>query len=254
VAGYRIYRNGALVGASATNTYADTGVQPAASYSYYTIAYDAAGNSSAASGTVTITTPPADAGPPDIFSDGIEGGTLSAWTAATNMVVETATVHGGTRAVESNVTNAAASMHKTLPASYGTIYIRVWLRVHSCATNISLLSPRTSSNSALLHLYIDCSTHKLGLRNDVTLLNRSPLASAVSFDTWHSLEIKVVVGPTNGVTQVWLDNVDQTSLDSTSDNLGSANVGDVLIGDSSSARTFDAFWDDVAVSDVWISR
>jgi len=55
VAGYRIYRNGALVGSSATNGYADTGVQPATSYSYYIVAYDAAGNSSAASNTATIT-------------------------------------------------------------------------------------------------------------------------------------------------------------------------------------------------------
>ena len=52
---------------------------------------------------------------------------------------------------------------------------------------------------------------------------------------------------------MWLDGVEQTSLDSNTDNLGSVNVGDVLIGDSSSARTFDAFWDDAAVSTVWIS-
>jgi chitodextrinase len=252
VAGYRIYRNGALVGSSATNAYADTGVQPATSYSYYTIAYDAAGNSSAASNTATITTPPPDAGPPDIFSDGFESANLSAWTAATNMVVQTATVHGGSKAVESNVTNAAANFHKTLPSTYGTIYVRVWFRIHTSSTNVSLLSPRTSSNSALLHLYRDFSTGKLGLRNDVTLTNR-PLASPISLDTWHSLEIKVVVSPTGGVTQVWLDGVDQTPLDSTTDNLGSTNVGDVLIGDSSSARTFDAFWDDAAVSHVWIS-
>ncbi|MDT5357132.1 MAG: hypothetical protein QOJ56_5664 [Mycobacterium sp.] len=251
VAGYRVYRDGALVGNAATNAYADKGVQAATNYSYYAIAYDAAGNSSAASNTATVTTP-ADAGLPDIFSDGFESGTLSSWTAATNMVVETATVHGGSKAVESNVTNAAATIHKTLPSTYSTIYIRVWLRVHSCSTNISLLSPRTASNSALLHLYIDCSTHKLGLRNDVTLINR-PVASPISFDAWHSVEMKVVVGSTGGATQVWLDGVDQTSLDSATDNLGSVNVGDVLIGDSNSTRTFDAFWDDAAISDVWIS-
>ena len=252
VAGYRIYRNGALVASTATNVYADTGVQPAASYSYYAIAYDDAGNSSTASNTATITTPPADAGAPDIFSDGFESGSPSAWTAATNMVVETVTVHGGSTAAESNVTNAAAYVHKTLPSTYSTIYIRVWLRVHSCSSNISLLAARTASNFSILHPYIDCSTHKLGLRNDVTLVNRT-LASPVSFDTWHSLEIKVVVGSTGGVTQVWLDNIDQPSLDSTTDNLGSVNVGDVLIGDSNSTRVFDAFWDDAAVSDKRIS-
>jgi len=167
-------------------------------------------------------------------------------------VPEAATVHGGSYAVEGNVTNAAAYSHKTLPSTYGTIYIRVWFRIHSSATNVSLLSPRTASNSTLLHLYVDYSTGKLGLRNDVTLTNR-PLASTVSANTWHSVEIKVVVSPTVGVTQVWLDGVDQTSLDSTTDNLGSVNVGDVLIGDASSSRTFDAFWDDAAASDAWIT-
>ena len=63
----------------------------------------------------------------------------------------------------------------------------------------------------------------------------------------------VVGGATAGVTQVWLDGIDQASLDMTTDNLGTVNVGDVLIGDSSSSRTFDAFWDDAAVSDMWIS-
>jgi len=56
VAGYSVYRNGALVGSSVTNAYVDTGLQPATSYSYYTIAYDAAGNSSAASNNATATT------------------------------------------------------------------------------------------------------------------------------------------------------------------------------------------------------
>jgi chitodextrinase len=252
VAGYRIYRNAALVGSSATTAYADTSVQPATSYSYYVVAYDAAGNVSAASATASVTTPPSGSGIPDIFADGFESGSFSAWTASTNLVVRTATVHSGSDAVEGNVVGAAAYAHKTLPSTYGTIYIRVWFRVHSRTTNVSLLSPRTVSNAALLHLYMDVSSGKLGLRNDVTLTNRS-LASPISLDVWHSLEIKVVVSPTAGVTQVWLDGVDQTSLDSTTDNLGSTNVGDVLVGDSSSSRTYDAYWDDAAVSNTWIS-
>jgi acid phosphatase type 7 len=190
---------------------------------------------------------------PDIFSDGFESGSVSAWNggSAINASVETTTVHSGGDAAEANVSNAAAYAHRTLPSTYGTIYIRTWFRLASSTTNVSLLSPRTASNAAILHLYVDHATGKLGLRNDVTLTNRA-LASAVSANTWHSVEIKVVVSPTGGVTQVWLDGVDQTSLDSTTDNLGSVNVGDVLIGDTNNTRTFDAFWDDVAVADARI--
>jgi chitodextrinase len=57
VAGYRVYRDGALVGSPTSTAYADTGVQPATNYSYSTIADDAAGNTSAASNTATATTP-----------------------------------------------------------------------------------------------------------------------------------------------------------------------------------------------------
>jgi acid phosphatase type 7 len=190
---------------------------------------------------------------PDIFSDGFESGSFSAWSggSATNASVEATTVHSGGDAAEANVSNAAAYAHKTLPSTYGTIYIRAWFRVHSSSTNVSLLSPRTASNSAILHLYVDYATGRLGLRNDVTLTNRA-LASTVSPNTWHSVEIRVVVSPTGGATQVWLDGVDQTSLDSTTDNLGSVNAGDVLIGDTNNTRIFDAFWDDVAVADARI--
>jgi chitodextrinase len=253
VAGYRVYRNGALLGSSVAAAYTDTnGLQPASSYTYYVMAYDAAGNTSAPSNTANVTTPPSGGGIPDIFADGFENGGFSSWTASTNLAVQTATVHSGTFAVEGNVTNVAAYTHKSLPSTYGTIYIRLWFRVHSRTTNVSLLSPRTASNASLLHLYMDLASGKLGLRNDVTLTNRS-LASPISLDVWHSLQIKVVVSPTAGVTQVWLDGVDQSSLDSTTDNLGSTNVGDVLVGDSSSSRTYDAFWDDAAVSNTWIS-
>ncbi|MCD1260402.1 discoidin domain-containing protein [Paenibacillus athensensis] len=78
VSGYDIYRNGTQVGTSATTSYNDTGLAAATSYSYYVKARDAAGNASAASNTVSVTTPGS-------------GGTYTAlarsgWTAVTNPV------------------------------------------------------------------------------------------------------------------------------------------------------------------------
>jgi hypothetical protein len=58
VAGYSIYRNGVLLGTSPTNTYTDSTVHPASSYSYTVSAYDASGNASAQSGPATVMTPP----------------------------------------------------------------------------------------------------------------------------------------------------------------------------------------------------
>jgi chitodextrinase len=49
VTGYNIFRNGGLVGTSATTSYTDTGLTPSTTYSYKVSAYDAQGNNSAQS-------------------------------------------------------------------------------------------------------------------------------------------------------------------------------------------------------------
>jgi chitodextrinase len=56
VSGYKVLRNGAQVGTSAGNNYADTGLAASTSYSYMVQAYDAAGNTSAASAALGVTT------------------------------------------------------------------------------------------------------------------------------------------------------------------------------------------------------
>jgi chitodextrinase len=70
VTGYRIFRNGAQIATSTSASYTDRTVQPSTSYSYHVVAYDAAGNASAASNTATLTTPAAgDTTPPSVPSN-----------------------------------------------------------------------------------------------------------------------------------------------------------------------------------------
>jgi hypothetical protein len=59
VTGYKVYRNGSLVGSPATNSYSDTGLLPSTTYTYTVSAYDSAGNNSAQSASVQATTQPA---------------------------------------------------------------------------------------------------------------------------------------------------------------------------------------------------
>src|SRR3989344_3657659 len=56
VAGYRVYRNGIQVATASGTFYSDTGLTPSTAYSYYVIAYDAAGNLSPQSNTASATT------------------------------------------------------------------------------------------------------------------------------------------------------------------------------------------------------
>jgi len=61
VAGYVIYRNGTAIGTSTTTTsYQATALTPSTSYSFFVVAYDATGNASTASNSVSATTLAAD--------------------------------------------------------------------------------------------------------------------------------------------------------------------------------------------------
>ena len=57
VAGYQVYRNGVPLNTTRNTSYTDTGLTAGTSYSYAVAAYDAAGNYSARSASVSATTP-----------------------------------------------------------------------------------------------------------------------------------------------------------------------------------------------------
>lgn len=56
VTGYDVYRNGSLIGSSATTAYVATGLTASTTYTFFVRAKDAAGNVSANSNTVSVTT------------------------------------------------------------------------------------------------------------------------------------------------------------------------------------------------------
>ena len=56
VMGYRVYRGGTQIATPTTNSYSDTSLSPSTSYSYTVAAYDAAGNTSAQSASMSATT------------------------------------------------------------------------------------------------------------------------------------------------------------------------------------------------------
>lgn len=56
VTGYRIYRNSSLIATTTSTSYTDSNLSPSTSYTYAVSAYDAAGNESAKSNSVTVTT------------------------------------------------------------------------------------------------------------------------------------------------------------------------------------------------------
>jgi chitodextrinase len=59
VTGYDVYRNGTKIAAVTSAGWSDNSVTSSVTYAYYVVAYDAAGNLSATSSTVSVTTPSA---------------------------------------------------------------------------------------------------------------------------------------------------------------------------------------------------
>lgn len=90
VAGYRVYRNGSLIGSSATTTFTDATAAPATSYAYTVSATDAAGNASAQSPSVTVRTPAdttAPSAPAGLRATSLTAGSVGlAWNASTDDV------------------------------------------------------------------------------------------------------------------------------------------------------------------------
>jgi len=69
VTGYDVYKNGALLASTTATTYSVTGLTAATAYSFYVKAKDAAGNASAASSTINVTTTAAITGGLETFAN-----------------------------------------------------------------------------------------------------------------------------------------------------------------------------------------
>ena len=79
VTGYYIYRNGVKVGSTTgTTSYSDNNLFGSTTYTYYVTAFDAAGNESAASNPISVTTPAPPDNPPQVtITNPADGATVS---------------------------------------------------------------------------------------------------------------------------------------------------------------------------------
>ena len=125
VTGYDVYQNGSLAGTTASTSYQATGLTANTAYSFYVIAKDAAGNSSAQSNTVNATTSAPDTTAPttptNLASSNITDSSVDlSWTASTDNVAVTgydvyqgASVIGSTANTSYNVSGLASNTSYT---------------------------------------------------------------------------------------------------------------------------------------------
>ena len=106
VTGYRVYRDGTLVGSPSSTSFTDTGLAASTTYSYTVKAIDAAGNLSAASSAVTATT------------SGGGGGTITDCTTPDN-TWNTTDLQGGEYIFQQNEWNSTAQQCATINPTTG---------------------------------------------------------------------------------------------------------------------------------------
>lgn len=98
----------------------------------------------------------------------------------------------------------------------------------------------------MVNLYLS-PTGKLAIRNDtggVTAISGTKPAAGA----WHLLGLEVSMSATGGTVTAYLDGTAVDGLSLTGQNLGASPITTFQLGDASSGRTFDIYFDDVAVS------
>jgi acid phosphatase type 7 len=244
VAGYRVLRNGAQVGTTASTSFTDSGLQPATTYTYAIVAYDGSGNVSAASNTATATTP---ASGTVVFADGFESGTMGSWSSNTGIAIQQLDVYAGVWAARMTSTGAQTWAYEQLPATYTDIAYSLAVKVASQGANsLNLLKFRTATGTAIGGVYLS-STGALAVRNDVSAVSTSS-QTVVSRGVWHTIKMHVIIGGAAGsLTEVWLDGARVAAL-TTGNSLGTTPVGRVQLGENSTGRTYDVAFDNVEVT------
>jgi acid phosphatase type 7 len=247
VAGYHVFRNGTLIATvTGATTYKDTALSPGTQYSYAVSAFDAANDESTQSAAMVAATPTAGGGGgggTPLFGDDFESGTLSKWSGASGLAVQSSVVASGTFAARATATGSPAFAFQTLASGSSQLYYRLRFNVQSqAATSAYLARLRTASNGAILGLYIG-STGILCYRDDITLANTCTSVSPPK-GVWHTALLHVIVNGAASTVEVSLDG---TQLIGKTDNLGTTGVGRIELGDSSGGKTFDVAFDDVVV-------
>ncbi|MCU7821729.1 glycoside hydrolase family 6 protein [Kitasatospora sp. DSM 101779] len=187
VTGYDVYRGGALVGSSATTSFTDTGLAASTAYSYTVKAKDAAGNVSAASATLSVTTSAggtadtqAPTAPSGLTSPAKTSGSVTlSWTASTDNVGVTGyDVYRGGALVGSSATTSFTDTGLAASTAYSYT-----VKAKDAAGNVSAASAALSVTTSAGGTGSGCTaTYKVssdwgaGFNADVTVTNNGTTA------------------------------------------------------------------------------
>jgi chitodextrinase len=180
VTGYKVFRAGVQIGASAIASYTDIGLTTSTAYSYTVLAYDAAGNNSAQSASASATTQApavvADLTPPSVPTNltatAISSSQINlSWTASTDNVAVT-----GYKVFQGNTLLAtiAGTSYQNLALTPSTSYTYTVSAIDG-AGNVSVLSSSATATTQSLSATVPSSS--VSGCNDPTATNYNPAAT-----------------------------------------------------------------------------
>jgi hypothetical protein len=245
VTGYDVLRGGVVIGSTtASTTFTDTGVAANQSYSYTVRAKDAAGNPSAVSAALPVSTP-AFAG--TSYEDTFDSGAFTSgrWTA-----VKATTVAGttpGTFWARLTATAGAAYLAwpvNVLEQNHRAWSLRGYFRIDSHTTNqsVSLVEIKNVAGRSL-YLY----TNATNGRCTVSLGGATATTSFRCDDgAWHLLEMKGDLGSTTPTLDWRIDGTAQTSVTATGQ--AASTVRNLYLGEPGGTPTDVQNWDNVKLT------
>jgi len=230
VAGYDVYRGATKVGSSTTASYTDSGLTASTAYSYTVRAKDVAGNVSAASAALAVTTnaPAVDTTAPSVPT-GLTAGTITETSVALTWTSSSDTggsglagydIYRGTTKVGSSVSPSYTDSGLTAGTAYSyTVRARDGAGNVSAASSALSVTTKTTSTTSSCKVTYTTNDWNVGFTASVKLTNTGTTA----INNW-SLGFSFAAG--QKVTQGWSANWSQT---------GSAVTGTGLSWNSSLA-------------------
>ncbi|MBN1313318.1 MAG: glycoside hydrolase family 9 protein, partial [Anaerolineae bacterium] len=242
VTGYTIYRGSAQVGTSIATSYTDTGLTPDTVYSYTVRASDAAGNVSAASGALSVSTQEeggdteAPTAPTNLTSPSQTSTSISlSWTASTDNVGVTGyTICRGGTQVGTSTTTSYTDTGLTPDTAYAyTVRARDAAGNISAASGALSVSTQEEGGNAACEVTYTTSNWSSGFTADVKITNNS----ATTINGW-TLTWSFADG--QQVTSSWNATVSQNGANVTAGNPASHWNGTIGANGGSASFGFQA--------------
>jgi hypothetical protein len=207
VTGYDVYKDGVLLGSTASTTYAVSGLSASTTYAFTVKAKDAAGNVSVASNSVSVTTlaPVADTTAPTAATLSASGTTSTttnlSWTGATDNVAVTGyDVYKGATLLGSTASATYAVSGLTASTTYAFS-----VKSKDAAGNVSVASNSVSVTTSAVSALTYCTSvgttttdEKIGKVVFGTISNTS--TGTTGYENFTSLSTNMVRGTANTIT------------------------------------------------------